>query len=99
MGSQSHTLNTGNTLNTLNTGNTLNSLNMVGEGFLAWILSALAIQHTGNPVTTTDKMDVGLNITMANTGIKQERPFTILVEGNVGSGKSTFLSIVEKLAG
>merc|ERR1711872_669627 len=90
MGSQSHNLNTFNTLNTVN---------MVGEGFLAWILSALAIQQTGNPVTTTDKMDVGLNITMANTGIKQERPFTILVEGNVGSGKSTFLSIVEKLPG
>merc|ERR1712112_364009 len=108
MGSQSHTVNTVNTLNTVNTvntvntGNTLNivnTLNMVGEGFLAWILSALAIQQTGNPVTTTDKMDEGLNITMANTGIKQERPFTILVEGNVVSGKSTFLSIVEKLAG
>merc|ERR1712142_123629 len=107
MGSQSHNLNTSNTLNSLNTVNTgntvniVNTLNMVGEGFLAWILSALAIQQTGTPVTTTDMMDEGLNITMANTGIKQEkeRPFTILVEGNVGSGKSTFLSIVEKLPG
>jgi len=54
-----------------------------------------------------DKVDTVRNIPMNNNRMIMQdqekdsikRPFTILVEGNVGSGKSTFLSILDSLPG
>ena len=66
---------------------------MVSEGFLAWMMSALAIIETGNEMMKTNQVAPSRNMTMAQRVFRQEqqigskeRPFTILVEGNVGSG-------------
>jgi len=75
---------------------------MVGQGFLTWLLSALTLQDTDNNIVHNNQVDNVRNITLNNDRVimqdqEKDRPFTILVEGNVGSGKSTFLSILDSL--
>ena len=74
---------------------------MAGQGFLAWILSALALHDTGNQMVNNTKMDTVSNTTMDNKGFMQDqdnnnvrKPFTILVEGNVGSGTPVCVVII-----
>ena len=73
---------------------------MAGQGFLAWILSALALHDTGNQMVNNTKMDTISNTTMDNKVFMQDqdnnvrRPFTILVEGNVGSGTPVCVVII-----
>ena len=68
---------------------------MFGDGFLAWVMSAIAMVDKGNEMVKTNQVAPMRNITMAQRIFRQEndltskeRPFTILVEGNVGSGKN-----------
>eukprot|EP00092_Neocalanus_flemingeri_P030157 GFUD01032735.1.p1 GENE.GFUD01032735.1~~GFUD01032735.1.p1 ORF type:complete len:274 (-),score=79.28 GFUD01032735.1:265-1086(-) len=80
---------------------------MFGDGFLVWIMSTLAMLDPGTEMVKTNQVAPMRNMTtMAQMVFRQaqgttskERPFTIVVEGNVGSGKSTFLKIMEKLPG
>jgi hypothetical protein len=67
---------------------------MFGDGFLAWIMSAMALVDKGSEMVKTNQVAPMRNITMVqrvfgqeNTITSKERPFTILVEGNVGSGE------------
>jgi len=60
---------------------------MNSETFFSWLLSSLSFLGTK---LETNSLNPSNNIS---------RPFTILVEGNVGSGKSTFLSIMENFEG
>ena len=66
---------------------------MFGDGFLAWIMSTLAMLDQGSDMVKTNQVVPMRNMTMAQMVFRQEqgivskeRPFTILVEGNVGSG-------------
>ena len=67
---------------------------MFGDGFLAWVMSAMALVDKGSEMVKTNQVAPMRNITMAQRVFRQEnamtnkdRPFTILVEGNVGSGE------------
>jgi len=69
-------------------------------------MSAMALVDEGSEMVKTNQVAPMRNITMAQRIFRQEndltskeRPFTILVEGNVGSGKSTFLKIMDKFPG
>jgi len=73
---------------------------------LTWIMSTLAMLDPGSDMVKTNQVIPMRNMTMAQMVFRQEqgivskeRPFTILVEGNVGSGKSTFLKIMETFPG
>ena len=66
---------------------------MFGDGFLTWIMSTLAMLDPGSDMVKTNQVIPMRNMTMAQMVFRQEqgivskeRPFTILVEGNVGSG-------------
>merc|ERR1711909_3749 len=78
--------------------------NMLGQAFISWIMSVLALQDTRQEMVTNNQVDSLGNIIMANKFNMQDqeennikRPFTTLVEGNVGSGKSTFLNTLDSL--
>ena len=67
---------------------------MFGDGFLAWVISAMALVDKGSEMVKTNQVAPMRNISMAQRVFRQEkgmtskeRPFTILVEGNVGSGE------------
>jgi len=72
--------------------------NMLGQAFISWIMSVLALQDTRQEMVSNNQVDSLGNVVMANNVNTQgqeknniRRPFTFLVEGDVGSGKSTFL--------
>ena len=83
-----------------------------GDTFLSWLLTTLALlykecikpcrPYTGYsrvycPCQGSDDTDVTKK---AVKGVSSPpRPFTVLVEGNVGSGKSSFLDIMESWQG
>jgi hypothetical protein len=74
---------------------------MFGDGFLAWIMSAMALVDEGSEMVRTNQVDPMRNITMVQRVFRQEnaitsneRPFTILVEGNVGSGEKYFVLFI-----
>ena len=66
---------------------------MFGDGFLGWIMSAMALVEEGSKMGKTNQVAPMRNITMAQRVLGQERPFTILVEGNVGSGENYLVSL------
>ena len=61
---------------------------------LTWLLSALSVfQH--NSDTAVTNLNATLNTIRDMGGVsKDDQPFLILVEGNVGSGKSSFLELM-----
>ena len=74
---------------------------MFGDGFLGWIMSAMALVEEGSKMGKTNQVAPMRNITMAqrvfgqeNDITSKERPFTILVEGNVGSGEKYFVLFI-----
>merc|ERR1712121_26045 len=62
---------------------------MLWSSLLGWLTSGLSFFHSQdqNPLTTK---------TSTNGTLTEGKPFIVLVEGNVASGKSTFLKIMEK---
>merc|ERR1712179_707584 len=78
--------------------------NMLGQAFISWIMSVLALQDTRQEIVSNNQVDSLGNIIMANKFNMQDQeennikiPFTTLVEGNVGSGKSKFLNTLDSL--
>ena len=69
---------------------------MFGDGFLPWIMSALAMLEPTSEMVKTNQVAPLRNLTMAQMAMRQDKgipskkkPFIILVEGNVGSGIKT----------
>ena len=74
---------------------------MFGDGFLGWIMSAMALVEEGSKMGKTNQVAPMRNMTMVQRAFKQEntitskeRPFTILVEGNVGSGEKYLVAYI-----
>jgi len=62
--------------------------------YLSWVLSFLSLFQNDVSDSSED-----INPTSVTKGETAKRPFIILVEGNVGSGKSTFLDIMSSWPG
>merc|ERR1711962_20690 len=63
-----------------------------GDNLLAWLLTTLALLYKDD--SAGDSQEV-----TKEAASPSSRPFTVLVEGNVGSGKSTFLDIMDSWQG